>query len=519
MKTLFWGGDIITMEQTEAQAVLVEDGVIQAVGEKEALCAIAGKDAVQIFLDGATLMPSFIDAHSHITAVAASLRMVDLSGVKSIPQLLQQLRQQGSAQEWLLAYGYDHNALKEKRHPTKGELDSVSRNRPILVTHRSGHMGVLNSAALHAAGIGEDAECPDGGVIGRTDTGELTGYLEEAAFMKATQKVPSPSEEVSCQLMEKAQKLYSSYGITTVQEGRVAEQEFNVLSAACQKGKLFLDIIGYLDYFRTDQQGQSKFFCEENRNGHFKIGGYKIFLDGSPQGRTAWMSTPYTGDERNYYGYPTHTDQEVLEAVSNCVQSRKQLLAHCNGDAAAAQLISAFEKVGGGKATRPVLIHAQLLRPDQLDAVKQFGLIPSYFIAHIKYWGDVHIKNFGFSRAAQISPAASTVKAGIPFTFHQDSPVIQPNMLETVQCAAVRKTASGTVLGEEEKISVYEALKAVTLYGAYQYFEEDEKGSVKEGKRADFVILDRNPLKVRTDEIEKIRVLQTWKDGACIYRV
>lgn len=199
-----------------------------------------------------------------------------------------------------------------------------------------------------------------------------------------------------------------------------------------------------------------------------------------------------------------------------------QLLAHCNGDAACAQYLAALETAAGEgvdlAAMRPVMIHAQLLGRDQLPAVKRLGVIPSFFVAHVYHWGDIHWENLGPDRADGISPAGSAAELGIPFTFHTDAPVIPPDLLETVWCAVDRVTRSGRLLGAEERVDARTALEAVTANTAFQYFEERDKGTLSPGKRADLVILDRDPLAVPPEELRDIRVLETWKDGAAIFR-
>ena len=263
-------------------------------------------------------------------------------------------------------------------------------------------------------------------------------------------------------------------------------------------------------------------FPESVRQYHrrFKLGGYKMFLDGSPQGRTAWLRRPYQG-EQEYRGYGTLTDAEVLDMVRRAGTDGMQLLAHCNGDAACAQYLAALDAAAREgvdlAALRPVMIHAQLLGRDQLPEVRRLGVIPSFFVAHVYHWGDVHLENLGPGRAEAISPAGSAAEKGIPFTFHQDAPVIRPDMLETVWCAVNRVTRQGRVLGREERVDVRTALEAVTVHAAYQYFEETDKGTLAPGKQADLVILDRDPLAVPQEELRDIRVLETWKDGVPIF--
>lgn len=235
-------------------------------------------------------------------------------------------------------------------------------------------------------------------------------------------------------------------------------------------------------------------------------------LDGSPQGGTAWTRDGYIGGGN---GVPQMTDDKVLEAVRWAKERDIQVLSHCNGDMACEQFINAVGRTGNERA---VIIHAQLIREDQLDRAEKYKMIPSFFIAHVYYWGNVHIKNFGLDKAERISPAKSAFERNMIFTFHQDSPVVEPDMFKTVWCAVKRQTKDGYVLGQNERVDVMTALKAVTINAAYQYFEENEKGSLKKGKLADMIILDKNPLNVDIDEIKDIRVLETLKRGETVYK-
>ena len=215
------------------------------------------------------------------------------------------------------------------------------------------------------------------------------------------------------------------------------------------------------------------------------------------------------------------TDDEVISAMSFAAEQKTQLLAHCNGDAAAEQFLRCYEVVLREypviRGLRFVIIHGQLMGRDQLARAAELGVMVSFFVAHILHWGDVHIKNFGLERASRISPAGSATRAGLRFTFHQDSPVIMPDMLETISAAVTRVTSGGVLLGSDERISVEEALRAVTLDAAYQYGEENEKGSITVGKRADLVLLDRDITTSRHEDIAGIRVVGTWKDGKRIF--
>ncbi len=216
-----------------------------------------------------------------------------------------------------------------------------------------------------------------------------------------------------------------------------------------EQNALILDIVGYVDLeHHADLIKQNPQY--RSYHNRLRLGGYKLFLDGSPQGRTAWMSKPYT-NSKDYCGYARYSDEQVQSMVDRALEEKTQFITHCNGDAAAQQLLDCLK--GKQQNVRPVMIHAQLLRPDQLPDVKSVSMIPSFFVAHTYYWGDIHIENFGMERAKHISCAHSAMEMNIPFTFHQDTPVIVPNMLETIWCAVNRMTKNGVCLGKRRMYS------------------------------------------------------------------
>lgn len=529
MAVIYINGNIITMDDDVlfAQAIRIDGKYIDEVGSNEEILSHRQSGDQIIDLQGKTMMPSFIDPHSHFTGLANSLSQCDLHEARSFAEIIARMKEfieknQVREGEWVFGSGYDHNLLEEKRHPDKFVLDQISSTHPIVLVHASSHMGAVNSLALKKQGIDEKSVDPEGGKFYRvTDSDEPNGFMEENAFIAFQNSCPMIKPETLFKLMEKAQKIYASYGITTIQEGMVSAALFSLLDEASKRDVLYLDLIGYIDLKQDRRvllEHRKRTMAYQN---HFKIGGYKIFLDGSPQGRTAWMSTPYANEE-SYCGYPAMSDEQLHELIRTALDDDQQLLAHCNGDAAAEQYITQFEKaveeIPSRKPKRPVMIHAQLVRKDQLKRMKPLNMMPSFFIAHIYHWGEIHIQNFGKKRADLISPAKDALDIGIPFTFHQDSPVIQPDMMETVWCAVNRLTEKGTVLGVQEKIEVMEALRAVTIHAAYQYFEEDIKGSIKKGKQADLVILDADPLTIQRERLKDIRVLETIKEGRTIFQ-
>jgi predicted amidohydrolase YtcJ len=513
MKTLFYGGTIRTLASPQtAEALLAADGVIRAVGSRAELETPGCR---RVDLAGRTLLPAFLDGHSHLSQTASALLQADLRGAKSAEEMGRRIRaflaaQTLGAEEWAMASGAEFGALPAPL--TLAELDAWVPERPLAVQSTAGHAGYLNSRGLAALGLTPQTPDPQGGVIGRSG-GRLTGYLEETAWMENMRQIPPPGPERLLPAFDRAQALYASHGITLVQEGMLVEQMLPLYQMLLARGALWLDTVGYATpdalpgFARTFPDSVGRF------DRHFCLGGVKIFLDGSPQGRTAWMRAPYEG-EAEYRGYGTLSDAAVLAALETAARGGWQLLAHCNGDAAAEQFLRCLEQTERRfpqlRELRPVLIHGQLLGVDQLDAVKRLGVIPSFFAAHICHWGDVHVRNFGLSRAAHISPAGSALRRGIRFTFHQDTPVLPPDMPETLWCAVNRRTESGRVLGAEERIPPEAALRAVTENTACQYGLEGRRGVLVPGAAADFTVLDRDPLAVPPEELRDLRVEETY---------
>ena len=528
MKTFYINGTILTMEENNlyAEAVCTENGIIQAVGTKEELLKLRSEGDRIVDLEGKTMLPGLIDGHSHFAGTANAMTQCDLSLCNSFADIIREMKnfkekRKLSDDAWIVGCNYDHNFLAEGKHPDRFILDQISDTNPVLLIHASSHMGVTNSKGLELQGIDETAEDRADGRYGRVEgTSTPNGYMEEKVFLEFQSKLPMTSVEELMNLFREAQKLYASYGITTVQDGMVARPLFQLLKTASDMGILKLDIVGYVDIMTAAELPDEMPEYDRKYHKHLKLGGYKIFLDGSPQGKTAWMLEPYVGEE-SYCGYPIHSDEVLESYIRTALEKKQQLLAHCNGDAAAEQYITGFEKVLASEKSqdtyRAVMVHAQLVRREQLRRMAKLGMMPSFFVAHTYYWGDIHLKNFGIERGSRISPAKDAVDCGMKFTFHQDSPVVPPDMMRTVSCAVNRISRTGQDIGKEQRIPVLEALKAVTSYGAYQYHEEDRKGTISVGKLADFAVLDKNPLEVDPEMLAEVQVMMTVKEDQMIY--
>ena len=529
MKTFYVNGTILTMEEETlyAEAVCVEDGRIQAVGTEKEILELKKEEDQTIDLKGKTMLPGFIDGHSHFAGTANAMTQCDLSDCKSFEEIVMSMKafrekRNLSEDAWIIGCNYDHNFLVEGVHPDRFLLDKISETNPVLLIHASSHMGVTNSRGLQLQGIDENTEDREDGRYGRIEGSKIpNGYMEEKVFLEFQSKLPMTSFEELMKLFAEAQDLYASYGITTIQDGMVGKPLFQLLKTASEMGILRQDIIGYVDITTASDLMKEESDYVGNYHNHFKLGGYKVFLDGSPQGKTAWMTEPYVG-EKEYRGYPIYNDEQLREYIAFALEEGQQLLAHCNGDAAAEQYISQFEKElkerKSVNCNRAVMVHAQLVRKEQLERMATIQMIPSFFVAHTYYWGDIHLKNFGQERGSQISPVKDAVEYGMKFTFHQDTPVVPPNMMHTVSCAVNRISREGNAIGKNQRITVLEALKAITIYGAYQYHEEKEKGTIAVGKYADFVVLDKNPLETEVSELAMIAVDMTIKENQVIYK-
>ncbi|OYU56524.1 MAG: amidohydrolase [Chitinophagaceae bacterium BSSC1] len=536
---IYYGGDIITLEGDSAiypEAVLVSQGKISFVGNKEAAIKQASEAYSMVDLKGKTLVPGFIDGHQHFFALGAQAIYANLlaspdGNCNSIDDLVNELKswheKNGTtkSQGWIMGTGFDDAVLKENRFLTKDDLDKVSKDIPVMATHISGHFCSVNSKGLEVLGITANSKDPSGGVIRRVKgSKEPNGVLEELAAIPHMMKlIAPPQKEMSDMFMDAGQKLAASYGYTTCNEGR-ATGNHELLADYANRGKLYLDVNSWIDY-SVPKYMRSEWNSKDYKN-HYRIAGLKLTLDGSPQGRTAWRTTPYLippdGQQKGYKGYPAiPNDKDIQNIVDSSFANNWQLKAHCNGDAAADQLFRAINKASakyGNNDRRTILIHGQLIRMDQLDSLKKYDMVGSFFPMHTFYWGDWYKQIIGPDQAQKISPIKSAMNKGIRVTSHTDAPVALPNLMMIMYTTVNRVSRSGTVMGPDERLTPYEALKSITLWGAEQFFEEKKKGSLVAGKLADMVVLDKNPLKVDPMTLKDIIVLETIKEGKSIYK-
>ncbi len=538
---IYFGGNIITVNDAAptAEAIAVKGGKILAVGTKIDVLKLKGDATQLVDLAGKTLIPGFVDGHGHFSevglqSVSANLLPPPDGPVPSIAALQQVMRDFIASSPAVKAHGvvigmnYDDSQLAEHRHPTRQELDAISTELPIMVVHQSGHFGVLNSKALAKVGLTAKSKDPAGGIIRREADGKTpNGVLEENGFFAVVYKMfpPFTPEETVANLLA-AEKIYLANGFTTVQDGKTTASSLATLTAVAEAGRLHVDVVSYPDIATIGDAAvlHGPLMARSYAN-HFRIGGVKLTLDGSPQGKTGWFTQPYfkvpDGQKPDYKGYAAFTDEELSKWVMLAYQNNWQVLAHCSGDAANDQLIKtvrAAQAAYPGADRRTVLIHGHFIRADQIQPIKELGIFVSAFPLHTFNWGDWHRESVvGPERAENISPTGWFLKNGIKFSVHADAPVIFPNSMQLIATAVNRTTRSGHVLGPEHRLTPMVALKAMTLWPAYQHFEESTKGSLEVGKLADLVILDKDPLTVDPTAIKDIKILETIKEGKIIY--
>jgi len=538
---IYSGGPIFTMNDAapSAEAVAVRGGRILAVGTRAHVEATRGPGTRMVNLEGRALLPGFVDPHGHVVmvglqAVGANMLAAPDGEANDIAAVIRILREWVARNEaavrrynLIFGFGYDDSQIREGRHPTRDDLDQVSTEVPVLIIHTSGHLAAANSKALEVAGITAATPDPVGGVFRRRDgSREPNGVMEENAMLAGAGPLLGSLDEAAWLAMIRAgAEYYASFGYTTCQEGRAMGPAIGQLTAAAERGLLPVDIVAYPDILGAAGQLGGALHGRAYRN-RLRIGGAKITLDGSPQGKTAWLTRPYhvppAGAAPDYRGLQTAPTDATIEAVSRCFERNWQILMHANGDAAIDLMIAAVREATrrhGRGDRRPVMIHGQTLRADQVDPVRELGIFPSLFPMHTFYWGDFHRDSvLGPERAENISPTGWLMSRGMMFTSHHDAPVARPDSMRVLSATVTRRSRTGDIIGPSHRVPVATALKAMTIWAAHQHFEEASKGSIEVGKLADFVVLSDNPMSVDPETLAALKVVETIKEGASIYR-
>ena len=520
-------------ENSIVEAISVRHDRIEATGTNVEINALIDDDTVIVDLAGRTLMPGFIDAHGHFPGSGFDVLAVDLNSppigsvtnMVDISRLLSAKVKQTAPGKWVFGFGYDDTLLEQPVHPTRRQLDDISVDHPIAIMHVSGHMAVANTMAMELAGIDKNTPNPVGGVIVKDKQGELHGLLEETARERVLALAMDISVLGFMDMIRAAVLDYAAVGVTTAQSGGADSSMAEGLKLAVTMGLVPFRLEVWPLYNELGEQIlNGEFAAEQQANEMYRMQTVKIVSDGSIQGYTGYLSHPYhvpfNGDE-DYRGYPSIPAEELTKWVKRFHKAGVQLAIHANGDAAIDNVIAAMETAQADfyrQDPRLILIHAQMARRDQLQAMKRLGITPSFFSAHTYYWGDRHTNIFmGPKRASNMSPTGWAVDEQLRFSVHLDTPVVPMNPMLLLWSTVNRQSTGGHTIGEHQKISVMQALRAVTIDAAWQIFQEEKIGSLESGKYADMIILSSSPL-LDVENIGDISVEQTIVGGKTIYK-
>ncbi len=534
--TLWRGGTIITMDgetPNMAEAVVERDGKIAFVGPEADARAAAGKDAQVRDLKGATLLPGFVDAHSHFAIGLQTAGGLDLADpatgdTASVAKLLAAVKRYGAKVPkggWVVVWRYDDAGLAERRHVTRAELDSILPDRKVVLLHISLHGLVANSAALKAAKLSDGMKPPVGGVMPSDAKGRLTGLLFEKAMLPMSLVLPQPSNEARLAALDGVQMRYAREGFTWAQDGATNPVDLAFLTSPAAQQILKIDL-ALLPFAMTGIEAMldNPAMAPGAHFGRVKLQGIKFTLDGSPQARTAFFTRDYAlgspDGQHPWHGQPVTTDAAFQTLTRKVHERGWQIFVHANGDAAIDMAIRGFDALGIKAADdrRPIVIHSQFMRPDQIPAYARIGVGPSYFSNHTYYFADTHRRNFPNEVVDFIIPFTASRAVGLIPSNHSDYPVTPLDTRAQLWSAMARTSRTGVVSGESQREDAWHALQALTTGPAWQVFEENQRGRIKPGLLADFVVLDRNPLTTPVDDIRAIRVLETVKEGKTIWR-
>ena len=536
--TIFFGGPIVTVNQKneEVQALAVQNGKIVAVGKKDVVLKEWRANTTQLIdLKGQTLMPGFVEPHIHIVMTAMTeVLWLNLSNFTpqydTLDTLSQKLKERLNTLpkgQWLGAFGVDPSRTQPfMAELTADILDKVSTEVPIAVMNQSGHILYVNHKALEVAGINDKTPNPgDGGIYMRDAQGRLTGVVvEPSAILSILKHAPAPTEAELAVAMQKTAKMIASKGVTTS-----AEITLGLMLGLDNEIKLFNNIVHNQDFPLRVRAYLYGPLLAKGTNGlkpndgddKLRYVGVKFVSDGSTQGITAALSEPYIYPKGTQFrGNLDYADDQIYKMTKPVFDQGWQIATHANGDRTIEQTLNTYAKLLANspdpKARRLRIEHFTINTPEQVKKAAQLGVIPGFTIGHVDYWGEAfHNHIVGPERANRIDPSASFKKEGARFAYHSDSPVSNVGPLNYISEGAGRlwQKAPRKVLGPDERVSVDDAIRAVTINAAYEMFSDDKLGSLEVDKQADLVVLSDNPRKTPIEKIRSIGVKETWIDG------
>lgn len=517
-------GEILTVDHKNSikQAIAVYDNKIVWTGENEEAKQWIGAHTRQIDAGGASVLPGFIDAHLHMGSLGMQLKWADCSEAKSIEDIKTIIRNtakrhpKGSV---IRGYNYDPMRIKEKRHPDKEDLDEAAGEHKVILSHVSLHYSVLNSMALRDAGVDGHTKDPEGGYFERKN-GRLTGLAAENAHWAMMKKFPVSDEELS-EALQLADEYLSKRGITSVHDAGDGEAMLRLLTELKKQGQIQTRIYAMLFSFYGNLEFVRKYFDIGFHTGFgsdsYKIGPFKLMLDGSGIGGTAAVRAPYENDGENY-GVMAMSQECIRENMRRAYKDGYQLTAHAIGDRAIETLIDTYESLyqQGRGAERDRIEHCYVGADDLFERIEGLSLLPIVQPGMLYTCGENYRQLYG-KRTEKLFACNDFLKRGIRTAFSSDAPVIDANPLIGIYCACTRRDKNGIITGESQKISRQDAVRMYTINGAYASFEEDIKGSLEPGKLADLIILSGSLTTATDEELRDMAVKMTMINGRIVF--
>ncbi len=512
-------------------ALAVWQGKVLATGTDADMLELKGPHTRIIDLEGRFASPGLIDNHLHLIATGIAMGWVDATpaAAPTLAALMTQISDRAATVpkgSWIRARGYDQVKLDIGRHPTREELDRAAPDHPVLLTRACGHVSVANSRALQLAGMSEATPVPEGGVIGLPD-GKLNGLLAVNAQTLDRAVMPAATTEELIDGIERAGQHLLSFGITSCMDAAVGQisgfAEIQAYEMAKLAGRLpvrvWLTILGDPGVSIVEDCWRAGLITGAGDD-MLRVGGVKVFLDGSAGGRTAWMTKPYK-DEPDNIGVQMLPDAQVETIVKSCHDRGYQMVCHAIGDGAIEQLVTAYEKAltaNPDPDRRHRVEHCGYPSPDQNVRMKAAGILPAPQMAFIHDFGDSYISVLGEERGMQSYPIGTWARMGLRPSTGSDSPVCSPNPFPNLHAMITRETGKGTRMDAGEQLSREEALQAYTENGAWSQKAEMVKGRLVPGQWADIAVFDNDLLAAAPETIlSGTRCLLTLLAGQVVH--
>jgi len=536
---IFHNGLVLPVDPAFSQhsAMAIRANRILAVGDVGTVRAAVGRGAREVDLDGRTVLPGFIEPHMHFALLAGLGHLPDIGpfqrhtfddALDAISEIQDQARRVGP-DEWVMGRQFDPILLEPPRELTTRDLDSIIPDRPAFFLNASGHIAYVNTRTLEAAGLDRSSADPPGGEYGRFPGGELNGVLYgQSAWLpillsneSVVDRMSGGFAEAGIHVGEQAAAL----GITTLCDmatgGLSGAGELELYRQMYTDGRMKARIRPYLYQAASDsfdEAGVRPF----DGDSFVRVAGFKVVSDGSNQGFTGRQREPYVGSESVglFYVEPDDLRAIVLERAG----SGWPMAIHANGDAAIDSALDSMDAAASAgidvRALRVRIEHCSILHDDQIARMREHGMVPSFLINHVHYWGHVmRDEVFGPEKVQLLDRCASVERAGLTWVMHSDAPVSPLGPLHMVRVAVARDLwkEPNTILAPDERVSVQAAIRAQTINAAWAQHEEDELGSLEPGKLADLVILEDDPRAVEPTAIGDISVSETWMDGRLVF--